>query len=140
MPNPAILAGELVADDEADRHALGEADIAREERPAVVGLPISDAASEIASAELEGRDILEEEIARLRREQGEARRVDLPDIQRRIREIRIDGQRAGERRRDLVVGVAAGGEAYSGVRRQEGASHAWRAAPHRPERRARCRD
>ena len=84
-----------------------EAQIAREEGRSVLGrIIVVDRGGEAPAAEFEGRRVLQEEIARLRLEQVEPRGVDLEKIQRAVGKIRIDGQRAGQLRRDLVEGVA----------------------------------
>src|SRR6185436_14467262 len=61
--------------------------------------------------ELERGDVLQEEIAGLGLEEIEARGVDLEKIERAVGEIRIEGERAGELRRDSVERVAARSEA-----------------------------
>ena len=112
---PANCPDNLSPTRQAHRLPLHQADIAREERPSVVRHPVLRVAAEAAPAEFERRDVLQEEIARFRREQREPRRVDLADVQRRIGKIRIDGERVGQRGRHLVKGVAARGEAQSGA-------------------------
>src|SRR6185503_7992335 len=80
-------------------------------RPSVVRIAVLRTPAEGEPAEFERRYILQEEVARLGREQREARRVDLTDVERRIRKIGIDGERVGERRRHLVERIAAGSHA-----------------------------
>src|SRR5262249_19658912 len=98
-----------------DRQIVRETHVAREERRSIlrriqVAVVAASSRGEAATAEFERRDILQEEIAGLGLEEIEPRGVDLEEIERAIREIRIDGQRAGELRRDLIKGVAAGTE------------------------------
>ena len=57
------------------------------------------------ASELEQVRIAQEEVALLGKEQIEAREVDLPVVDFRRGEIGVDGERAGERRRDAVVDV-----------------------------------
>jgi hypothetical protein len=94
------LARQLAACHDVDRLSVHEADIAREEGDAV------HFAAEIVSAELEHGGVLQEEVPRLGKEQAEAPGVDLTVIERRVREVRVEGQRTGQRGRELVVEIA----------------------------------
>ncbi len=110
-----VVAGQFRPGNEAHGQTIRQTHVAREERRSVLGriqiLGAPSADGETAAAELERRRVLEEEIAGLRLEETEPRGVDLKEVQRTVGKIRIDGQRAGELRCDLVEGVAAPAEA-----------------------------
>src|SRR4029079_13438680 len=96
---------------ETDRLAVCQSHVAREERRAVLRrikvVRTAAADGERAPAEFECRPVLKKEVAGLRLEEIEPRGVDLEQVERTVREIRIERQRAGEFRRDLVESVAA---------------------------------
>jgi hypothetical protein len=111
-----------------------QADLAREERPAVLRRSTRDrgiaatasalassaaasAAATTASAlkpaatdapELEDIGVLQEEVALLGKEQTETREVDLAIVDLRRREVRVDRQGGVQRRRDLVEEIERG--------------------------------
>ena len=111
MLKPAYSPDSFAAGDQADRSALDETEIAREERPGVGALAVDSRSAERSSAKLEIAGILEKEVACLRKEEREPRRVHLPFVERRVGEIRVERQRAGQCRRDPVEDVSAGGAA-----------------------------
>ena len=82
------MAGNFVADDQAHRLTADQSDIAREERAPVVGDAVLIVAAEIASAELEGCNVLQKEGAQDRRQRllsvtskGEALALKLASLQ-----------------------------------------------------------
>src|SRR5690606_27227707 len=70
-------------------------DVVVEATPAATGAP----------AKAEDVDVLQEEVALLRKKQREAREVHLAVVHFGGREVRVEGQGAGEVRRDLVEHV-----------------------------------
>ncbi len=111
MPKPSYSPESFRAAQDVDRLVVDDADPAREERRRV-GIVVD---AEIEPAEFERGRVLQEEVAPLRIEQGEARDVDVPLVERRVGEIGVVGQRAGQRRRDLVEDVAARPDADAGA-------------------------
>ena len=113
----ADAAADLAAVVEVDDLArAGQADAAREERPAVLARRLADRDVVLLradAAELEDVGLAQEEVALLGEEQAEAREIHLPVVDLGGREVRVDRQRGVQLRRELVdeverrLGVAA---------------------------------
>ncbi len=101
----AHLAGELGAEVDPLRPRVGaQADAAAEERLHLLGAQAVAA----GAGEVEERGAVEEEVAPLGKEEGEAREVDLALIDLGLREVGVDRQVGAQAGRRVVEEVDAG--------------------------------